>query len=247
MYLSIGASASVVTAAVINSTAAADSYSNSICAGSRHVKKIALTLDDGVFPQKTLPILDILKKYRIKVTFFLIGKLICKHPEITKIIAREGHIIANHTFRHENLTNISEQEIYATLNKTNKAIESVGLPSPQFFRAPYGELDERVYKVAKELKLQHIGWDIDTKDWDSKKPEEFIINKIRHKTKNGSIILTHDGDNDGIPQRTSKILNIVIPELLGKGFQFVSIPELVADNAGKDLIRAASCYSLFPD
>ena len=179
-------------------------------------KLIALTFDDGP-NYNTGKVLDVLAKYNVKATFFVLGS---KAKDNKKILKREydsGMEIGNHTFNHLLLTKYKENVIKDEIDKTSSVIFEVTGRYPKLLRPSYGVYNNIVKKIGN---MPIIIWDIDTLDWkyhNSKRIASRVINKV----KDGDIILMHD-----IYSATANSLNIIIPELQNRGYTFVTIPEL---------------------
>ena len=179
-------------------------------------KLIALTFDDGP-NYNTNKVLDVLAKYNVKATFFVLGS---KAKDNKKILKREydsGMEIGNHTFNHLLLTKYKESVIKDEIDNTSSVIFEVTGRYPKLLRPSYGAYNNTIKKIGD---MPIIIWDIDTLDWkyhNSKRIASRVINKV----KDGDIILMHD-----IYSATANSLNIIIPELQNKGYTFVTVPEL---------------------
>ena len=179
-------------------------------------KLIALTFDDGP-NYNTSKVLDVLDKYNVKATFFVLGS---KAKDNKKILKREydsGMEIGNHTFNHLLLTKYKENVIKDEIDNTSSVIFEVTGRYPKLLRPSYGAYNNTIKKIGD---MPIIIWDIDTLDWkyhNSKRIASRVINKV----KDGDIILMHD-----IYSATANSLNIIIPELQNRGYTFVTVPEL---------------------
>ena len=118
------------------------------CHGNSSMK-IALTFDDGPHPRYTPEILDILKKYDVKATFFLIGENIALYPDLVKRILAEGHEIGNHTFTHRGIGEYTEHQLGREMEHCEKVIYEVVEYQPKLFRPPGGRLDQKVRRLAE--------------------------------------------------------------------------------------------------
>ena len=179
-------------------------------------KLIALTFDDGP-NYNTGKVLDVLAKYNVKATFFVLGSKAKDNKKILKRAYDSGMEIGNHTFNHLLLTKYKENVIKDEIDKTSSVIFEVTGRYPKLLRPSYGVYNNIVKKIGN---MPIIIWDIDTLDWkyhNSKRIASRVINKV----KDGDIILMHD-----IYSATANSLNIIIPELQNKGYTFVTIPEL---------------------
>ena len=185
---------------------------------------VALTFDDGPDPVFTPQILDKLKKYNTKATFFLLGTSIEKHPDLVKRIAAEGHIIGNHTYSHPNLTQISDEEYHDQIKKTDKLIQDLVGYKPRFFRPTYGAINENQVQWATEKGMMVVQWSIDTLDWKGLSAE-IITQTVIADILPGSIILQHNAP--GVPlQGSVDALDQIIPQIQGMGARFVTLPEM---------------------
>ncbi|GAB6100619.1 hypothetical protein JCM16358_24980 [Halanaerocella petrolearia] len=190
------------------------------------VKKIALTFDDGPDTKYTPRILEILKKYNVKATFFLLGKLAEKHPEVVRKIKADGHIIANHSWSHANLTKLSKAELSQELNDTSKALERITNYKTILLRPPYGAVSDKLLDRLKGTDYEIIHWSVDSLDWKSKTKEE-ILNRVLPKIHDGANILFHSA---GGPTQdlspTVKALPVIIETLRERGYKLVTVDKL---------------------
>ena len=229
-----------------------------IVQGNPNIPNIALTFDDG--PSRVTPhILDVLMKYGVKATFFCLGYCIDKNivaqdqtgkyisgREIVKRTDEEGHLIAIHSYDHLALPRLTDEEILNNeLSRTKDIITNVIRKSPAYFRPPYGIINDRINSIATKIGLKTILWNCVSAD-SSTEPAVIsdgpliytygpvdIYNNIMKNPGNGSIILCHDG-HSGIHEANYGILSALgraIPELQQKGFNFVTIDELLASES----------------
>jgi len=192
--------------------------------GSPEKKYIALTFDDGPHPYESPRILDILKKYDVKATFFAIGENVRLYPQIVEREIKEGHQVGNHTFHHRKISKMSEKELTAALAKTGDAIYEICEYNTTVFRPPEGFCNEKVSKVAKKLGYNVILWKIDTKDWQGTSAQK-MADMVLSSVKNGDIILMHDYISG--KSYTAEALDILIPKLKENGYTLVTINELI--------------------
>lgn len=186
---------------------------------------IALTFDDGPHPKQTYKILEILEKYDIKATFFVVGINAKNYPEPLKLIAQKGHEIGNHTYSHRYVKGKDADVIAKDLELCKNTIYDICGATTVVFRAPGGLMDEISVSNSEVFEDYNIiYWSIDTKDWDHRTPNE-ISNYVLSNIKSGDIILMHDYIGYNTP--TPEALEIIIPELLNRGFNFVTVSELI--------------------
>ena len=191
-----------------------DLYTNKMIDKSKPM--IALTFDDGP-NNNTNKVLDILEKYNIKATFFILGTNIEGNEDIIERMDELDMEIGNHMYSHKLITKLKDKEIEKEIKKVDNLIFDITNRYPTLIRPSYGTFNKRIKKI---IDKPIIIWDIDTLDWkyhNSKK----ISNKIISKAKDGDIILMHD-----IYSATANSLEITIPKLLDKGYQFVTVSEL---------------------
>jgi peptidoglycan-N-acetylglucosamine deacetylase len=197
---------------------------------------LTLTFDDGPDPLYTPKILDVLKQYDIKATFFVIGSQAQKYPELLKRIVSEGHTIGNHTFNHAEIRKISFTDLEKELDNTNKIVEAITGISMKIFREPYNAQivsdttkDIETYQIATNKGYMVIGEDIDLHDWRNTKPEELVqelqVDLAKRKTDVGNTVLLHDGG--GNREATTLALTTIIETIQKNGTTIVPLHELV--------------------
>lgn len=188
-------------------------------------KIIALTFDDGPNPAATPAILDTLKTYQAKATFFTITHLVERNPEIAKRIIDEGSQIAMHSTGHKRHTQMWPDEIRFDLLDAEKRIEAITKVKPKWVRPPYGSVDGTSLSVLSELGLKIAMWDIDTRDW--KMPGVPAIVSAANAGGVGSVILMHDGGVDR--SQTVAALPQIIQFYKNQGYSFVTLDEYAAE------------------
>jgi len=194
-------------------------------------KILTLTLDDGPEHSTTPIILDILKNYNIKATFFVLMENVLKNPDILKRTIQEGHTIGLHGYNHKSFRKHPKLTIYRHIKKCMDMLYSSFSVRPVYFRPPYGTLTPETEIICNEFNMTPIGWSIMEKDWQpnmiTKKSNNFI-----KKCSPGKIIVLHDGYRNFKHEGTTiEISKLMLPQLLNQGYSFVSIPELVASKS----------------
>ncbi|MBO7250483.1 MAG: polysaccharide deacetylase family protein [Clostridia bacterium] len=187
---------------------------------------MALTFDDGPHPRYTHRILEILKKYNVSATFFVLGVNVDNYPDAFCEIVSSGHEIGNHTYSHQSIKDMSEENIRRELEKTEAAIAKHSDIKPTVFRPPQGAFGEALERVSGECGYDIILWSIDTKDWAHTPPGE-IIQKVIKELDDGDIILMHDYVSGG--NATTLALEMMIPKMLDLGYEFVTVSELISE------------------
>ena len=198
---------------------------NVFCGGDTEEKVIALTFDDGPHPRYTDMILDILKEYGIRATFFTVGENAALYPDQLRRIAAEGHEIGNHTYTHADLKKIERSAFIRELSDTERIIEELTGKLPTVFRPPEGCCNKTVVECANERGYITVLWTVDPRDWSSP-PAARVAENILRNVRSGSVILCHDY-NSNKKSPTPEALRTVIPALIDKGYSFVTVSELL--------------------
>ena len=178
-------------------------------------KEVWLTFDDGPNPESTTHILHVLKKQKIKATFFLVGEEIQKYPELFEDIKTEGHTIGNHSYSHINGWKTKTQNYIEDIKKCNRL-----MPNNILFRPPYGKLTfSQIKKIKKNYKI--ILWDILTQDYKEKISSKKIKENVLKNITNGAIIVFHN-NNKSYKKLYTNLEDIIINIKL-KGYSFSTI------------------------
>ncbi len=214
------------TASPTNRSAHAPILGYPLLNGNTHIREIALTFDDGPNPYYSSQVLSILRKYGIKATFFDVGYLVAAYPNIVRQEYNEGNTVANHSWSHPEMTLLSAQAIVSQLTSTSKAIQDAIGVRPTFFRPPYGAINSIVLATARYLGFTTVLWDGAAEDWNLP-GVSLIVSKTLYYARNGAILLLHDGG--GNRAQTVAALPIIIATLKSRGYQFVTIQQLVDD------------------
>ncbi|MEO0375656.1 MAG: polysaccharide deacetylase family protein [Cyanobacteria bacterium P01_A01_bin.17] len=185
-------------------------------------KYIALTFDDGPWPEVTNNILYTLKAHGVRATFFVVGLHVQTYPEQLRQVVAEGHVLANHTWNHR-YHKFSSTEAAVQLKKTADIIYKETGVKTALFRPPGGKLHNGLVKYANAQKYSSIMWSQDSGDT-SRISSSRILANILAGAKPGAIILMHDGGGDRL--KTASMLPQAIKELKKRGYQFVTVPEL---------------------
>lgn len=183
--------------------------------------KIALTFDDGPSVY-TLEVLELLKKYNAKATFFCIGKNIETHPEILQKVISEGHLVGNHSYSHSKIFDFyNAKKITEELQKTDELLEKFTSQKINFFRPPYGVTTPSIRRALKVTGHKVIGWNIRSLDGGTT-DVELILNRIKKRVSPGGIVLLHDTGEHSV-----LVLEQFLQFLQQNKYQVVSIEELL--------------------
>jgi peptidoglycan-N-acetylglucosamine deacetylase len=194
--------------------------------GNCHVAQVALTFDDGPHPSYTPQILEILQRYGIKANFFCVGQQVATYPDIVKQAYLGEHLIGNHSWSHPILALLSRSALRSQLTRTSDTIEQVLGVRPVYFRPPSSILSLQVLRQTHQLGMKTVLWDVEAKDW-ANPGIATIANHVLDQAKHGSIIILHDGGSDR--SQTVAALPAIIEGLQQRGFQFITLDEVVKD------------------
>lgn len=186
-------------------------------------KVVAITVDDGPYPQATERMLDVLKEHDVKATFFILGKSAVCYPDMVRRTVAEGHEVASHGYSHANMAKLSRDECRAEWKRTEEVLALVGIDQVTLFRPPSGAYGQTLTTAAQERGYRVILWDVDPRDWEGASAD-MIAKRILGAVHSGSIILLHDGQ---YPIHSADALREVIPRLRSEGYSFVTVGELL--------------------
>jgi peptidoglycan-N-acetylglucosamine deacetylase len=190
------------------------------------VPEVALTFDDGPNPPYTGQILGILARYQVPATFFCVGLQASAHPADVERMAADGHGLANHTWSHPFLPDLSRAQLAEQLDRTDEAVSrAAGGCGPGLFRPPYGSRSPDVLRWLGERGTPIVLWDVDPSDW-ARPGAAVIAGRVLMQARPGTIILMHDGGGDR--SQTVAALPLVIEGLLDRGFHFTRADALLA-------------------
>ncbi|MDI3481284.1 MAG: peptidoglycan-N-acetylglucosamine deacetylase [Tepidanaerobacteraceae bacterium] len=184
-------------------------------------KKVAISFDAAWGSDITPKLLDILKKHNIKTTFFLVKFWMEKYPEMTRLIAKEGHEIGNHSATHPKMGHISREKIISELKETHDKIKELTGQDASLFRPPFGDYSDTLITTANEMGYHVIQWDVDSLDWKDLSVSA-IYDRVMKQIKPGSIVLFH---NNG--KHTAQALESIIVELKKRGYEIVPVSRLL--------------------
>lgn len=188
----------------------------------RSESAIAITFDDGPQPIKTEKLLSILRNTNVRATFFISGKEAGEHPELLKKIKDAGHEIGNHGFIHKRISEIGISEYRKGIELTANLIEKYAGAGNSLFRAPYGEINLRIFKLILQANLIYTGWTVDSRDSYVRESIGLIKSIRSREIKGGDILLFHadyDTTIDAMPE--------IIADLKERGFELVTVSELM--------------------
>ena len=179
-------------------------------------RTIVLTFDDGPNPPDTVTPLDLLAAERVPAVFCLVGQQVEAHPGLVRRIVADGHVLGNHSFRHDDLEEWEPEAVRADLDRTLAAIRAA-VPDAEvpFFRAPYGRWG-RTVPVAQQLGMRPLGWQLEVEDWVPPGVEELV--RRLDGVAPGGVVLLHDGGGDR--SQTVAAVARFVPLMRERGWTF---------------------------
>jgi peptidoglycan/xylan/chitin deacetylase (PgdA/CDA1 family) len=195
----------------------------------RDSRQLALTYDDGPNDPHTLRLLEVLAKHNVHATFFLIGRYADQKPEIARAIVQAGHVVGNHTFTHPALIFKSDSEIRRELAQCRSALQDAIGQHSNLFRPPFGARRPAVLRIASELGLEPIMWNVTGYDWNPT-VHAAIERKVSNQIHGGGVILLHDGGHKEMGADRSQTViatDHLIPRYKSEGYEFLTISQMI--------------------
>ncbi len=193
--------------------------------GDRGCPRVALTFDDGPHPVHTAPLLDALAELGAPATFFVVGQGVEANPELVARIAREGHELGNHTYRHRYLPLARSRSVERELRATDRAVARAAGVVPRVARPPWGGRSPRNVRVFQRLRKRLVLWDVNSFDWKGK-PAAEVAERVLARARSGSIILMHEARDGG--ETTIEAVRMLVPALRARGFELVTVSNAIA-------------------
>ena len=182
-------------------------------------------------------LIDILNKYGINTTFFVVGDWVDKYPESVKALSDAGNEVMNHSTSHAHFSQLSSDQIVSDITECNEKIAAVTGVTPTLFRCPYGEYDDHVISVVRGMGMTPVQWNVDSLDWKGISAEE-IKTRVLKNVSPGSIILFHNA-----AENTPEALPGIIEALIADGYKIVPISQILLtgeymiDHTGKQCAK----------
>ena len=208
-------------------------YGHTFTGLARGEMRLALTYDDGPNDPHTLRLLEVLGNYGVRATFFLIGRFVRQRPDIVRELVKAGHVVGNHTFTHPLLTFKSGAEIRRELIDCRAALQDAVGAHSNLFRPPFGGRRPAVLRIARELGLEPVMWNVMGYDWNPL-PAAEIEAKIAMQIRGGDVILLHDGGHKQMgADRAQTVLatDRMLAKFKSEGYEFTTIPQMVRKTA----------------
>jgi peptidoglycan/xylan/chitin deacetylase (PgdA/CDA1 family) len=192
--------------------------------GTAAGKMIALTFDDGPNPRTTPRVVEALKQAGATATFFWIGDMVAKNPSTAMLVKNAGFEFGSHSWSHKNLRALSADGARQEIISAQDVIEKTTGVRPHLFRPPYGNINVNVNKITQDDNLVMVMWAVDSDDWQAKMTQDKVFERITTEVHPGAIILMHD-----IQEKTVQVLPRLLADLKAKGYQFVTVSQLIAE------------------
>lgn len=183
---------------------------------------MVLTFDDGPDPRYTPGILDTLRRYDVRATFFVCGEMAVDNKDLLRRMADEGHVIGNHTWTHPLIPKLSRAKLAWEIGRTSDVIQQAVGEAPVWFRAPYGAWNRAAFEIGAGLGMEPLAWTVDTLDW-TEPGTSTIVSRVLKGAAPGVVVLSHDAG--GNRSQSVAALKTYLPRLLDRGFE-LTLPVL---------------------
>ena len=203
----------------------------------RDDKVVALSFDAAWGNEDTQQLIDILDKYGIRSTFFVVGDWAEKYPESVKALSDAGHEVMNHSSSHAHFSQLSDEQIVSDITDCNEKISAITGVTPTLFRCPYGEYDDHVISAIRGMGMTVVQWNVDSLDWKGISADEIQERVLKNITP-GSIVLFHNA-----AENTPQALPGIIEALLADGYTIVPVSQILlsgeytVDHTGKQCAK----------
>ncbi|MDT8902397.1 polysaccharide deacetylase family protein [Anaeroselena agilis] len=194
--------------------------------GPADKRQVAITFDDGPHPEYTPQILAILDRHHAKATFFMVGEMARRYPEVARQVADRGNEVADHTMTHPEAPRSDGRTLRREVQEAARLIETVSGGKPHYFRPPYGYFDVAYFRACRDAGLDVVLWSVVPRDWEQP-PAEILARRVAAEIRPGSVILLHDGGGDR--RQTVKALPAIIDAIRAKGLEPVTLSRLLGD------------------
>ena len=205
--------------------------------------RVALTFDDGPWPGRTVPILDLLAQHGAVATFFLVGQQVARDPGMARQIWEQGHELGVHTWSHKDMARVSLATRQSEISRGHAAIaQAVPEAVVAWWRAPYGSAPQRGVAIARTYGMEHVLWDVDSLDWQGGSAE-VLLHRILGQVHDGSVVLMHEHG-----RHTVEMLDRLLSALTERGYQMVQVSELAVPTcAAAPAVQAPPVGELAPN
>lgn len=198
-------------------------FPNCLWSGNVHTKEIALTFDDGPHPVYTPQLLKILDYYAIPASFFWLGACVHRSPAVAKSVSDRGHWIGLHGYDHRSFPLLTATELQQSLKATQSVISTACGVNPETIRdvrPPNGLFTPQTLELLAQWQYRSVMWSVVPEDW-VRPGVKVVVQRVLEQVQNGSTIVLHDGACGG--QDVAEITQILLPQLLQRGYKFVNV------------------------
>ncbi|MBO5370957.1 MAG: polysaccharide deacetylase family protein [Clostridia bacterium] len=205
------------------------------CVDKGEEKICAISFDAAWGNEDTGTLIEILNKYDVKTTFFVVGSWVDKYPESVKQLSDAGHEIMNHSDSHPHMSEISEDAMKTQVENCDKKIEAITGKKPYLFRPPYGDYNTNVINTLADCGHYTVQWSVDSLDWKDLTADK-IVSRVCDNIHPGAIVLFHNA-----AKNTPEALPVILERLQGEGYKIVPVSELIyrddyrIDHTGKQI------------
>ena len=189
----------------------------------RDDRVVSLTFDAAWGNEDTQTLIDILERYNVKTTFFVVGDWAEKYPESVKALHDAGHEVMSHSNHHDHYNSLTAQQIIDDVTASNERISAVTGVTPTLIRCPYGEYDDHVIAAIRSMGMEPIQWDVDSLDWKDYDADT-ICKRVTSRVQPGSIVLFHNA-----ALHTPEALPAILTCLINDGYTVVPISQLILE------------------
>jgi peptidoglycan/xylan/chitin deacetylase (PgdA/CDA1 family) len=210
----------------------ASAFPKALWTGDCQRPEIALTFDDGPHPQYTPALLEVLQHYQIPASFFWLGACVQRSPAVARSVFEQGHWLGLHGFDHRSFPTLSTPELKTSLERTQQVIaQACGLPPQRVrdVRPPNGLFTPQILKQLTQWNYRPVMWSVVPEDWVCP-GVSVVVRRVLQQTRNGSIIVLHDGSCGG--QAIVETVAQIIPALLARQYQFVTLDRFWLPSSG---------------
>lgn len=192
-------------------------------------RAIALSFDDGPHERYTSEVLDILRRFGAKATFFDEGAAVTERPDLVRRTVAEGHEVGNHTFTHRDLPPLGYDDVLTEVQRTSAALRDAGVDAVPLFRPPRGLFDPEAADAVRATSHLTVGWDVCLERYLSRSADDAAaVEAALDRVHPGSVVLAHDG-GDIDRSRTVATLPAFLAGLQARGYDVVTITDLLGD------------------
>ena len=192
-----------------------------ICCTDRSDKVVSLTFDAAWGDEDTPQLIELLKRYDVKATFFVTGDWVDRCENSVRALHEAGHEVMNNSNTHANMPKLTRDRMIAEINTCSDKIQAVTGVRPTLFRAPYGDYDNALLETLETMRMSCIQWDVDALDWKDLSAQD-ITKRVVNGVQSGSIVLFHSA-----ARNTPEALPHIIEQLREKGYRFVPVSEMI--------------------